>query len=154
MYYVKELCIKKGIKPVFTNNKLTILSNGILNGIPVLRIHKIFAACSGETAEAVVNYYFDIENRGNHIALIQNYASHYLRPGDYKIAPLSDKFMTSFMINNHYGGRNINLDSVLSERSISSITQKSDENDSIEILDGTIKVPDDHIAELDIVIDL
>jgi hypothetical protein len=152
--YIKELCINKKIKPVYTENKFTILSNGAQNGIPVLRIHKMFKNCSRKTAQAVVNYYLDTENRENYVKQIQTHSKKFLGVSKYYIAPLNDKFTDSFICNHMLGEENIDPESVLMEQSITSMAQKdSDGNHSTKLKDGIIKVQDGSIMELDIVVD-
>jgi hypothetical protein len=152
--YIKELCFNRNIRPVFTENKITILSNGSQNSIPVLRIHKIFKGCSKKTAQAIVNYYLDPENREKYIKQIQKLTTKKLGSGKYKITPLSDNFINAFILNNSFGEGDKDFRFILMERPIFSVTQKDfSGNHPTEITDGIIKVQDDNLIELDIIVD-
>lgn len=151
---IKELCMKKRIKPLYTNNKLTVLSGGTQNGMPVLRIHKIFKNCSRKTALAIVNYYLDIENRENYRKQIQTDAQRYLGTGEYKIAPLSDSFINAFILNYHFREETVDRKTELTERSIFTLMQNDfSGSHPRRITDGIIEVNDDNMIELDIVVD-
>lgn len=152
--YIKELCIKKGIRPVYMKNKLTILSNGLQNGTPILRIHKIFANCSRKTAQAVVNYYFDLENRETYMKQIQNHTSRYFGSNSYKVAPLSDNFITALLILENNGKGDFDFNSSLKECPISSIIEKNMNGNHLKRrADGIVVVQEDNVTEIDIVVE-
>jgi hypothetical protein len=151
--HIKELCNSKKIKPVYTENKLTILSNGSQYGFPILRIHKIFKNCSKKTAQAIVNYYFDTENKEKYIMQIKMHAQKYLGAVGYRIAPMSDKFIDALILNYDPGKENTDLQTILTEHTIFSMIQKDFGTNHSAITDGIIKVQDNDMIELDIVVD-
>lgn len=68
---LKSLCNNLNVELIYTANKYTVLSNGIKNGLPVVRAHKTFKNCPKNVAEAIIEYYvfLDTEN----LKLIEEY---------------------------------------------------------------------------------
>jgi hypothetical protein len=55
--YLYRTCVNLGIKLIFTNNKILVLSAEKKNSITIIRAHKVFKNCPPNVSEAVVNYY-------------------------------------------------------------------------------------------------
>lgn len=61
------------------------MSNGIQNGNPTLRIHKIFTNCTIEIAEAIIGYYTEFHNGNDYLDKIKADLDNNFESKEYKI---------------------------------------------------------------------
>lgn len=69
--HLKSLCNNLNIELIYTDNKYTVLSNGSKNNIPVIRANKVFRNCPRNVAEAIIEYYFFLDNEN--LNLVEEY---------------------------------------------------------------------------------
>ncbi|SDY75098.1 hypothetical protein SAMN05660462_00820 [Proteiniborus ethanoligenes] len=69
--HLKSLCNNLNIELIYTDNKYTVLSNGSKNSIPVIRANKVFRNCPRNVAEAIIEYYFFLDNEN--LNLVEEY---------------------------------------------------------------------------------
>lgn len=65
--YLKFLCSSLDIKLIYTDNKYTVLSNGIKDNLPVIRVHRMFKHCDESIAKAIIEYYVSRNTENLHI---------------------------------------------------------------------------------------
>ncbi len=90
--YLKLLCSSFNIKLIYTDNKYTVLSNGIKDNIPVIRANKVFKHCNESIAIAIIEYYMSHDTNNLH------FLEEYLKQKNilkYKIkSPIDSSYIT------------------------------------------------------------
>lgn len=94
--YLKELCQTININVIYTNNKLTVLSQAISNNMPCIRAHKLFKGCTDEVAKAIVNYYSGMDVKDESLKIIENYVLKNFESDKFRIAPPIEEFKKIF----------------------------------------------------------
>lgn len=149
--YLKELCAKEKIKLIYTENKITILSFTLNQNTPVIRAHKIFKKCPENISQAIINYYTFKGNGTDNLKLISEYILGLNQFKTYKIIPKDENLRKLFRDKSDIK-QNVKT-SPAYEANISKVTQKSFwGNASFETKDNSIKVSEDDVMEVDIVI--
>jgi len=151
--YLKKYCTNLKINLVYTNNKHTVLSSTIQNGIPTLRVHNIFKSCPENIAKALIDYYTNFQENNSLLLIIENYIKEKLNSVQYKITPPNNHFKELF--NKAVISPKANSSDKLSliEYEITSITQKDLFGNISNITpDETIKPTLDNVLELTIVV--
>jgi len=142
--YLENQCNTLGIKCIYTTNKTKLLASNVLNGIPILRVHKMLKQCNLFVATAIINYYTKQELDLEAYKVIEDYIASSNPNLAFKIGP-PNKLFTDIFTN-----RKINYDSCeMTEFEIISINKKSfmnhETNSSTEII-----IEEEDVLELDI----
>lgn len=150
---LKNICESLNIKLVYTNNKFSILSCSVYNGIPLIRAHSLFKGCSEDIAKAIINYYTKAENREVNLNIIKDYADEKFDIKNYKIMQPNSEFYDiviktlSLIINEESEKSN------MIEYNISSMVKKDFYGEEYEIKQSdSIKVDEDDFIEINIVV--
>lgn len=120
--FLEKTCVNLGIKLVYTNNRITALSAEVKNGLPILRVHKLFKTCPPAVAQAVINYYKDLGRREDHEKVITDYLRKVSPENQFKLKPSDTMFINGLIENMPSNSSNEEADSSLVEFSISSLT--------------------------------
>lgn len=150
--YIKALCAKSNIKVIFTSNKITVLSSGIKNGNPTLRVHKVFINCTKKVAEAIIGYYTDLDNRIDYLHDIEKYLEDNFK-SKYKIKS-PDKILKQVVGSLKSEGLYKQSQRNFKELKIKKMI-KSDSLGSANEIDpcGSIEISSGNIIRLDITVD-
>lgn len=152
MDYLKEICLKSGIEIQYVSNKITILSFGIQNNNPCIRVHKIFRDCPRDVADAIAAYSSDLCSDTDCIKKIGGYAEKYFSPDGYKMRIPDQDFLNLVKMNRGKNSSNKN-EKGLVEAGISSIIRKGFYGgSSIVNPEDSLVASTDDVMELDIVI--
>lgn len=148
--YLKLLCSSLNIKLIYTDNKYTVLSNGINDNIPVIRAHKVFKHCDESIAIAIIEYYMSHDT--NNLHLIEEYLK---QKGilKYKIkSPIDSSYITE---NNAFANKLEPLKNKSEiEASIFNITLTDFKGNVSQIKPNEgIRPLNDDFYELDIIVD-
>jgi len=71
--YLKLICDSLGIQLFYNNSKALVLSTDVKEGVPVLRVHKVFEFCPESVAKAIINYYIGDDDKKAHEEKITEY---------------------------------------------------------------------------------
>lgn len=91
--FLKEICAEKNMKLRYTEGDTVILSAGIENNTPVIRVNRIFEYCLKEVAKAIIEFYTNFEHSDKYLRLLEKYAGDNLITMDYKILPPDKEFI-------------------------------------------------------------
>jgi hypothetical protein len=152
MDYLREICLKSGIEILYVTNKITILSFGIQNNNPCIRVHKIFRDCPRDIADAIAAYSSDLCSDTDCIKKIGDYAEKYFSPDGYRMKTPDQDFLNLVKMNK--GRNNLNKnEKELVEAGISSIVRKNFYGESSMVNpEEPLVASTDDVMELDIVI--
>jgi len=151
--YLKELCADLNIALVYTNNKLTILSCGVNNNKPIIRVHKMFKDTNKKIAKAIINYYTDYEQNDKHLKIIKNYIDKKYPSMKCKIKEPTEAFIEYLRRNVNQLKMDANYNLSTGELYISQITKKDfwGNRSSVKPKES-ISVADDEVLELEILV--
>lgn len=152
--YLEKICINLGLKLVFTNNKVTVLSAEAKDGMTIIRAHKLLKSCPPETAQAVIDYFTNAKKRETSEEIIRDYLISQglsdnlkIKPGDISIVKEMEK---NLPVETKESDGSMSL---LGEYNISSMTIKNFWGDKLTQSKDHLLSPDsDDVLELDIVV--
>jgi hypothetical protein len=152
--YLEKTCENLGIKLIFTNNKVVVLSAEIKNNQPIIRAHKVFKGCPYEVALALISYY----SSENHIAkneqILREYLVNNLISDTFKIRPVDMSFKKGIEKGIPSESTNIDNNPSLVEFCVSSMVVKDFWGKKLQnASDNSINPSCNDILELDIVVD-
>jgi len=90
--FLKELCNEHGVRLVYTNNKITVLSATTPQGVPNLRVHRLFRECPREVAEAVFEHYVRGETTERVLSKLDRYVAVHSGKTEWCIEPPNPSF--------------------------------------------------------------
>lgn len=151
--YLEKLCINLGIKLIYVNNKVLLLSCDIKNSMPIIRVHKIFKSCTEEVAVAILGYYTDSAREQEYEKIIRLYIEGNYIVDSYKIKTPKELFK-SFIIDMMPLKDNIKAKSdYLVEFQISSMILIDESGLEKEVKpNDSLRPLEDDILEMDIVV--
>jgi hypothetical protein len=152
--YLEKTCVNLGVKLIYTNNKVVVLSAEIKNNLPIIRAHKVFRGCPYEVALAVISYY----SSENHIAeneqVLREYLLNNLMTDTFKIRPMDLSFKKGIEKGMPSESTNTGNNPSLVEFYVSSMIVKDFWGQELQnASDNSIKPSYNDILELDIVVD-
>lgn len=150
---LKNICENLNIKLVYTNNKFSILSCSVYDGIPLIRVHSLFKGCSEDIAKAIINYYTNAENTEVNLNIIKDYADEKFNIKSYKIMPPNSEFYDTVIKTLSPQKNEESEKTNMIEYIISSMVKKNFCGEELEIKQNdSIKIDEDDFIEINIVI--
>ena len=151
--YLEKVCISLGIKLSYTTNKVKLISCGINNSLPILRVHKMFKGCTENVAQAIIGYYTGSKPEDVCLRIIDEYLNGKISSKEYKIQPPNEDFTSNFIKNMPVEYSDEIDNELITEFKISSIEKTDFYGNKTKIdKDGTITPPMDDVIELNIVV--
>lgn len=150
--YLGKMCLHLGIKLIYTNNKVLVLSAQIKDNIPIIRAHKLFKSCPQSIAQSVIGYFTESEGRNIHEQVLEKYLKENYTSSSFRLKPLNLDFKKKVV-------ENIPIevdpkdDSTLIELDITAMTVKDFWGNEKKHDFNSPLVPDtDEVLELNIII--
>lgn len=153
--YLEKLCSQSHINLIYTDNDYTILSSGIKNNAPVLRVNNMFRVCPERIAQSIMGYY--TRNDKSCLLEIEEYIDSDMFFLGYEIDPPDEMFLKSTYTSKgrKQSRQAIQEDSTtgLVEVDILSMTKKDFYGNSVKVNPGkALKASTESVAEFDIII--
>lgn len=89
---LKALCDQHHMLLAYSKDEGNILSMEVIDGLPTIRVHRIFQGCPDEVAKAVIRYFLDYEHKELYLKTIEQYAREVFFCVEYVIRPLDESF--------------------------------------------------------------
>lgn len=151
--YLTRLSVNLGIKLIYTSNKVTVLSCSHKDDIPIIRAHKIFKNCTNDLAIAIIGYYTDSSFEKENLKVIQEYVKENFSGELFKIEPFDEAFKSMCIKNIPVKETHENNLEKIAEYKVSSMVQTDFYGNKLTIQpEGTLKLSNDDILELDITV--
>lgn len=153
--YLEKTCVNLGIKLLYTNNKITVLSADTKNDLPTIRAHKVFRGCPYEVALAIISYYSTEKNTAENEQLLKNYLQNKLSSCTFKIKPVDTSFRKSIEKSIPFKNTSSNSNTSLIEFTISSMIVKDFQGNELQNASiNSLKPSSNDILDLDIIVSL
>ena len=151
--YLEKLCVSLGIKLVYMTNKVTIITSGIKNGIPMLRVHREFKSCPEDVATAIIGYYTGSRDKDMCLKVIDAYIEERFSQKQYKLQIPNEELRGALVKNMPAQDPDEVKEDLMAEFKIYSIEQTDFYGYKTKVdSKGTIKPPMDDVLELNIVV--